>query len=325
MESQNDKLASALLAEVYNDYKREKRYRTYTRWLYVLGFFFIIYLSIQSVNDINFFDELSDNKKVAPKESFVPVIEIFGVIGTEEVNYESVNNLLEESFTLENSPGVILHIDSPGGAPYDCYEITRKIWALKQKYPEKKVIAQVGSVAASGGYYIASAADAIYASEASTVGSIGVVMQYLQFNRFLEKYDIIPHVYQAGKDKVSAHPLKDLTPDGKKELDHLLKEHHEIFINTIKKGRGDKLKPNPSNPLFTGKVWLGTESLELGLIDNLGLFDQMLVSEFGEDIQAHVIEEDFGLDFKKLLSQKRRIQIEGLGLDAKTLLQWNGS
>ena len=324
MESNNEKMASALLAEVYRDYQKDKRRRNFFKWAYFLFVLFIVFMALNTLGKSTIFDDLSDTKKVPQTEQFIPIIEIKDVIGVGDLKYETINHLLEEAFSVEKAPGIILHIESPGGFPYDCYEVTRKIAKLKTQYPEKKVIAQVGSLAASGGYYIASAADKIYASEASTIGSIGVIMTYLQYNRFLEKHDVIPQVHQAGKDKVAVHPLKELTEDALSDLQDNLNQHHQIFIDTVKIGRGDALNQT-SEPLFTGKVWLGNKALELGLIDKIGLFDEMLIEEFGEDIEAHVIEEDFGLDFKKLLNQKPHIKIEGPDLNARTLLKWNGS
>lgn len=324
MDSQDDKVATILLTEVYNDYKRDKRNQRLYKWFYILIIVSIIYMSFKSFSQMSFLDELSDARRPLQTENFVPVIEIKGPIGLEDLRYETINHLLEEAFEIEKAPGVILHIESPGGYPYDCYEVTRKIRSLKEKYPNKKVIAQVGSLSASGGYYIASAADKIYASEASLIGSIGVIMQYIQYNKFLEDYNLLPHVFQAGKDKVAIHPLKDLTEEAVLDLQNDLDEHHKIFIDTVRFGRGEKLNEE-LEPLFTGKVWFGTKAKTLGLIDELGLFDDMLLEEFGDDIEAHVIEEDFGLDLKRLLNQKPRIKIEGPDLNAKTLLHWNGS
>lgn len=325
MESDNDKLATSVLTQIYTDYQREKRYRRYSWWAYILITLFIIWTVISSLLNSPLVGQIGDSPKKNKQEPFVPVVEVMGLIGSDETNYTSMNQLIEKAFAIEEAPGVIIHIDSGGGAPYDCYEVTRKIWELKAKYPEKKIIAQVGSVAASGGYFIASACDKIYASEPSVLGSIGVIMQYLQFNHFLENYNIMPHVLQAGKDKASVHPLKDLTPEGKEEIKEMLDAHHEIFIKTVKRGRGDRLHFDKED-LFTGKVWLGSRSKELGLIDNLGLMHEMVKEEFGDDIKTRVLEIDYSLDFKQLLRKKPKIKIEGPDLHEHTqaLYKWNG-
>ena len=323
METENEKIASTVLAEVYKDFQRERRYRSMGRWIY---FFFFIFIIISLINSINENPLLASGGKKAGalEESFVPVIEIFGSIDEKSNNHNSVNKLLEEAFEMKNSPGIILHIDSPGGLPYECLEVVHKIRTLKKKYPEKKLIAQVGSMAASGGYYIAAAADKIYASELSSVGSIGVVTFFTQYNRFLEEYKIIPCFYHAGKNKVGINPFKEPTAEDEAKLQEHLTYIHKNFIQSVKDGRKDRLNADDET-LFNADIWFGPESKSLGLIDEIGFFDEMFSAEFGDDIKSKVILEDIELDFKKLLMTAPSLKLEGLDLNAKTLLQWNGS
>lgn len=322
MESENEKIASTVLADVYKDYLKEKRYRTISRFAYLILFIFIFMSILDSFNDSSLLGK--SNKSAIDQKPYVPVIEIFGIIDDNSNNHFSVNNLIKEAFETEDSPGLILHIDSPGGLPYECDEIVHQIRTYKEKYPEKKIIAQVSSIAASGGYYIASAADKIYASDLSIVGSIGVVTQFIQYNRLLEEYNIIPRFYHAGKNKVGISPLKEPTPEDEAQLMSRLKFIHEQFIKVVKQGRGDRLKGS-DDTLFNADVWFGAESKDLGLIDEIGFFDQMLKAEFGDEIEHKVILEDIELDFKKLLMTAPSLKLEGPDLNAKTLLQWNGS
>lgn len=197
------------------------------------------------------------------------LVDLQGVISAgSDANADSIVSGLRAAFKADNSKAVILRINSPGGSPVQSGYINDEIVRLRKKYPEKKLYAVIADICASGGYYVASAADEIYADKASVVGSIGVLMNGFGFVKGMEKLGIERRLYTAGKSKGFLDPFTKAKPEDIQHIKGLLKNIHEQFIAVVKQGRGDKLKTGTN--LFTGYVWTGEESVELGLIDGLG-------------------------------------------------------
>jgi protease-4 len=146
--------------------------------------------------------------------------------------------------------------------------INDEIFRLKQKYPNIKVYAAVEDICASGAYYVASAADEIYADKGSLVGSIGVRMDGFGFVDALSKLGVERRLLTAGEHKGFLDPFSPVKPDEKKFVEGLLGEIHQQFINTVRKGRKDRLKSDAD--LFNGLIWTGERGLALGLVDALG-------------------------------------------------------
>ncbi len=196
------------------------------------------------------------------------VVDIIGRISADsEANAESIVAGLRNAFKDEKTAGVILRINSPGGSPVQSGYISDEIARLKDKYPKIPVYAVIGDICASGGYYVAVSADKIYADKSSIVGSIGVIMGGFGYVETIDKLGIERRLLTAGEHKGLLDPFSPLRDD---EVDHfrsLLAEVHEQFINTVKKGRGDRLKSSPD--LFSGLVWTGEASVSLGLVDGL--------------------------------------------------------
>ena len=197
------------------------------------------------------------------------LIEIKGVISADtEANADNIVSGLRKAFENDNAKGIVLRINSPGGSPVQSAYINDEINRLRQKYPEKKVYAVIVDLCASGGYYVASAADQIYANKGSLVGSIGVIMNGFGFVDAMKKVGVERRLYTSGENKAF---LDAFSPKKKEETDHIngvLKQVHQQFIDVVKAGRGDKLKDN--DKLFSGFVWSGEEAVKLGLVDELG-------------------------------------------------------
>ncbi|MGD9603876.1 MAG: S49 family peptidase [Gammaproteobacteria bacterium] len=175
---------------------------------------------------------------------------------------------LRAAFENEATQGVIVRINSPGGSPVQAGYINDEIHRLKAKYPGKKVYAVIQDLCASGGYYVAVAADEIYADKGSIVGSIGVRMDSFGFVDAMEKLGVERRLLTAGEHKGFLDPFLPEVPSEVAHVKGLLGEIHQQFIHTVKRGRGDRLKEDPA--LFSGLVWTGERALELGLVDALG-------------------------------------------------------
>jgi len=175
---------------------------------------------------------------------------------------------LQAAFKNKGTQGVVLKIDSPGGSPVEAGEINDEIRRLRGKYPDTPIYAVVGDMCASGAYYVAVAADKIYVDKASLIGSIGVIIDSFGFVGSLEKLGIERRVITAGENKDFLDPFSPLSDKQKEYAQRMLDEIHQQFIAVVKQGRGSRLKESPE--LFSGLVWNGQRSVELGLADALG-------------------------------------------------------
>ena len=197
------------------------------------------------------------------------LIDIQGEIGGQDGIYaDDIIDALNAAFDNKHSKAVVLRINSPGGSPVQAGQVYDEIRRLRGKHKEKPVYVVVDDICASGGYYIAAAADKIFVDKASIVGSIGVLMDGFGFTEGMKKLGVERRLLTAGENKGFLDPFSPLDP---RDVDHarrLLDEIHQQFIQVVRQGRGDRLKEQPG--LYTGLVWNGTRSIELGLADGLG-------------------------------------------------------
>jgi protease-4 len=197
------------------------------------------------------------------------LVTVDGLIASSaEASAENVIAGVRAAFDDERTAGIILEINSPGGSPVQSGEIFDEISRLRDLHPDIPVYAVAIDVCASGGYYVAAAAKQIYANRASIIGSIGVRADSFGFVGAMEKLGIERRLYVAGNDKAFLDPFSPPRPAEVAHLQGMLDDIHHQFIAAVKKGRGDRLSDSPE--LFTGLVWTGDQSLELGLIDGLG-------------------------------------------------------
>jgi signal peptide peptidase SppA len=214
-----------------------------------------------------------------------------GIAGGKRLNGKSLEPLLKKAFKKGVS-GVALSINCPGGSPVQSAIIANRIRALaaENKIP---VYAFCEDVAASGGYWLACAADEIYADENSIVGSIGVISGGFGFPVAMKKYGIERRVHTSGESKSTNDPFKPEKPEDVKKLKAMLSEMHETFKTEVRTRRKDKLKESKA-------YWTGRKSLGLGLIDGLGHLDEVLKRKFGETIELVEIEAPKGWGLKRL-------------------------
>ncbi len=204
-----------------------------------------------------------------PSGRHTALVEIRGVIAdNEEANADTIVSGLRDAFENKHAAAVILRINSPGGSPVQAGYVNNEIARLRKQYPDKRLYAVVTDICASGGYYIAAAADEIYADKASMVGSIGVLMNGFGFVDTMKKLGVERRLITAGEHKGLLDPFSPLKDDERQHIQRMLDDIHQQFIAVVKKGRGNRLKDDPA--LFSGLIWTGEQALALGLVDGLG-------------------------------------------------------
>ena len=215
----------------------------------------------------------------------VAVVRLSGVIsasGRGVLNDRALAPMLEKAFTRGKPVAIALEINSPGGSPVQSSLIGARIRRLAEE-KEIPVIAFVEDVAASGGYWLAAAADEIYADDSSVVGSIGVISASFGAHEFISRYGIERRVYTAGKSKSMLDPFRPENPEDIDRLKGLLEDIHENFKQHVSTRRSGKLPED--RDLFTGEVWLARKAAELGLIDGLGHLKPHMKERFGDKVQ----------------------------------------
>ena len=204
------------------------------------------------------------SKGYASAEGNIGIIEINGVIFSSKKIIEDMKIFRKQ----EAIKAIIIRIDSPGGGIGPSQEIYREIMKTRK---EKKIIASMGSVAASGGYYVASATNGIIANPGTITGSIGVIMEYANIMEIAKKIGISPVVIKSGKYKDMGSPLRDLKDSEKKLFQDLVDELHLQFVNDVAKARS--INTQTMVNLADGRVYTGQKALSLKLIDRLGNLD----------------------------------------------------
>ncbi len=309
--SQKDGWEQNLIKDLALSSLKEKR--SARRWGIFFKFAFLAYLIGVLVAIVSPLDK--DALESVTKEH-TALIDVEGVISADsKASADDVVTALRDAFEDKKTKGVILRMNTPGGSPVQSGYINDEIYRLKKKYPDIKVYAVISDVCASGGYYIAAAADEIYADKGSMVGSIGVLMNGFGFENAINKVGITRRLYTAGDHKGFLDPF---SPPKEEDIEHaksMLKNIHQQFINVVKKGRGDKLKDDPL--LFSGYVWTGEQAVKLGLVDKLGSSSYVAREVIGaEHIKDFTVTESFMDRFAKKMgaSMAAKIaEISGLG------------
>ncbi len=200
------------------------------------------------------------------------LVDLEGIIAPEgKASADKVIKALNRAFKDGGTQGVVLRINTPGGSPVQAGYINDEIRRLRTKYPNTPIYAVVQDLCASGGYYIAVATDRIYVDKASIVGSIGAIMGGFGFVGALEKLGIERRAYAAGENKDFLDPFVAEVPAQREHAKKMLEEIHQQFIRVVRQGRGARLKESPE--MFSGLVWTGEKSVEMGLADGLGGLD----------------------------------------------------
>ena len=231
--------------------------------------------------------------KVNISEKHTALIELNGVIADNELaSADNIVTALRDAFDNENSAGVILRINSPGGSPVQSGYIYDEILRLREDNPDTPLYAVVTDICASGGYYIASAADKIYADKASIVGSIGVRMDNFGFVDAIDKLGIERRTLTAGENKALLDPFLPENEKAKSHMQTMLTEIHQQFIDAVKQGRGDRLDSSVEG-VFSGLIWTGEAAVNIGLVDELASSSHVAREVIGEEtIVDYTLKED---------------------------------
>ena len=248
----------------YEALREQRRGRRWGIFFKLLAFGYVTLLLVLAF-DWNGEGEMGSGKHTS-------MVELSGVIEAKgEANADRIMAALQGAFKDKNTQGVILRINSPGGSPVQAGIIYDEIRRLRGLYPDTPMYAVVEDICASGGYYIASAADRIYVDKASIVGSIGVIMSGWGFTGSMEKLGVERRALTSGDNKAFLDPFAPLDPKQKAFAQEMIAEIHQQFIDVVRKGRGNRLKETPE--MFSGLMWTGVKSVELGLADGLGSVD----------------------------------------------------
>ena len=202
------------------------------------------------------------------------LIDLNGIISSDSIaNADNIIGSLQEAFKDTNTQGVILRINSPGGSPVQAGYINDEIRRLRGIYPSIPLYVVVEDMCASGGYYIAVAADKIFVNKASIVGSIGVLMDGFGFTGAMEKLGVERRLMTAGENKGFMDPFSPRNTKHEEFTKNMLTQIHQQFIGVVKQGRGKRLKETPE--MFSGLFWTGEQSIKMGLADEIGSMESV--------------------------------------------------
>ena len=255
-----------------------KEQRSARRW----GIFFkLMFFGYLFVLIIPFLSELIQRTPVS--HHHVALIEVNGMIGEgRPASGDFLSTSLRQAYDNKKVEAIVLRINSPGGTPVQAGYMYDEIMRLRTKHPEIKVYAVITDVAASGGYYVASACDEIYADKASFVGSIGAIFPLYGATEVMKKVGVENRTITAGKNKAFLDPFSPMNPDQVAFAQAMVNNVHEQFIAAVKKGRGNRLKADDAD-IFSGLIWTGEQALKLGLVDGLGSAGSVARDKVGND------------------------------------------
>jgi len=283
-------LLSRLVLATLTEQRRARRWRVFFKALLFIYLFALLLFALpHKIGE----SALSVGRHTA-------LVELDGVIAADsEANADNIIDGLQAAFDDKGTAGVILRINSPGGSPVQAGQINDAIRKLRAEHPKTPLYAVVMDVCASGGYYVAVAADKIFADKASMVGSIGVLMDGFGFVDAMNKVGVERRLYTAGAHKGLLDPFSPSKAVDVKYAQGMLDNIHAQFISAVKQGRGSRLKNDPD--LFSGLIWTGEQGLALGLIDGLGSSDYVARELIGE---KEIVDFTPHMDFYQRLSQR---------------------
>lgn len=258
---------------VLTEQRRTRRWKLFFRFMTLLIVLALLLTTLYSV----FWDDASS---AAPTQQHLGLVEVNGVIASDSpANAERIIQGLNRAWEAQSASAVVLHINSPGGSPVQSQRVYAEIMRLREQ-GDKPIIAVIEDLGASGAYYIASAADEIVASPVSLVGSIGVIYSGFGFEEAIERIGVERRVLTAGENKAFLDPFQPLDDDAEAFWQGVLSQTHRQFIDDVRAGRGERLSSN--SDIFSGLIWSGEQSIELGLVDQLGSLEQVARDLIGD-------------------------------------------
>lgn len=268
------KLLESIVVDAFAEQKKARKWGIVFKTLTFAYLFVVLILFYSSISGAN--------KEGGATKPHTAIVQIRGPIAADsDASAGRINASLRKAFKNEHSKAIILAINSPGGSPVQSGYVYDEIFRLKAEYPNKKVYAVVEDIGASGAYYIAAAADEIYANRSSLVGSIGVIAPGFGFVDLIEKIGVERRVFSSGESKAFLDPFLPVNEDQKKFWQEVLVDVHQQFITAVKNGRGDRLKEDER--VFSGLIFNGEQAKEIGLIDGLGSARHVARQIVGQD------------------------------------------
>ncbi|MFA7279696.1 MAG: S49 family peptidase [Sterolibacterium sp.] len=280
----------------------QRRARLWGIFFKLLGFCYLTIVLVMVLDWGGSADKLGDGAK------HTALVQLTGVIQAKgDASAERITAALQSAFEDKGTQGVILRINSPGGSPVQSGMINDEIARLRAKFPDIPFYVVVEDICASGGYYVAAAADKIFVDKASIVGSIGVLMDGFGFTGTMEKLGVERRLLTAGQNKGFLDPFSPQDANHKEHAQQMLAEIHKQFVDVVRKGRGKRLKETPD--MFSGLMWTGAKSIELGLADAFGSIDSVARDVIkAEDVRDYTVKQNLA---EKLAKQFGADMAEG--------------
>ncbi len=246
-----------------------KEQRRARRWGIFFKLLTFAYLSLLIVMLVDW-----EGAELATGKKHTAMVEVSGLIGPgTDASAEKVTLALQSAFKDKNTAGVVLLCNSPGGSPVQAQTIYDEMRRLRKKYPDIPLYAVVEDICASGGYFVAVGADRIYVAKSSIVGSIGVLMNGFGFTGLMDKLGVERRLITAGENKGMLDPFSPMAEKDVQHVKEMINDIHQQFIGVVREGRGTRLKETPDT--FSGLVWTGQKSIDLGLADAIGSLDSV--------------------------------------------------
>lgn len=284
------------------------------RWLAILAVAVLLFISLgfrvvtsfSSSMQKTFFDESFLNEAYFEEEiilegksnSQIAVLNVSGVIqggdggsvfAPAEYNQQDLLNKIYYAAEKNSVKAIVIEIDSPGGAVFETAQIHRALIEMQEQY-EKPIYVSMGSMAASGGYYIAAPADKIFAEPSTLTGSIGVIMESINYSKLAEKYGVDFNTIKSGKHKDIMSPSKEMTTDEREILQSIIDEMYDDFVNVIVDGRG--LDEKKVREISDGRIYTGRQAKTVGLVDEIGSLDDTI----------YTLMEDYNLEGSQVIA-----------------------
>ncbi len=258
---------------VLKEQRRSRRWKIFFRLLFALIVIASLCLSAYAMF-------LAQGEGASASRRHLGIVEVSGPIDANgQASAERIIEGLQQAWRASDADAVVLHINSPGGSPVQSQRVYDEIRYL-QGQGDKPILAVIEDIGASGAYYMASAADRIYASPASLVGSIGVISAGFGLQEAIDKVGVERRVFTAGENKAFMDPFSEISPAQRDFWQSVLNTTHQQFIDAVKAGRGDRLSDDPA--LFSGLIWTGEQARTLGLVDDIGNLEQLSRIRLGE-------------------------------------------
>ncbi|MCK5354086.1 MAG: signal peptide peptidase SppA [Methyloprofundus sp.] len=285
------------------------------RW----GIFFksLMFVYLAAILGISLYPTLKQSMSSDDGTGHTAIINITGVIAEgKEANADSIIKSLRNAVKNEDTKGIILHVNSPGGSPVQSSYIFNEIRKIKSENPKMPIYAVASDICASGCYFIASAADKIFVNPSSLIGSIGVIMDGFGFVDTMKKLGVERRLVTAGAHKALMDPFSPAKVDEQKYMQDVLAQVHQQFIAAVKEGRGDRLQENKE--IFSGLVWTGEQGIKIGLADDYGNDDSVATDIIGAKKRVNFTIQERLID--RLAGKMGASFAQGMGLMGKQIM-----